>query len=441
MTGGLVAAVAPGSLAESLGVRPGDRALEVNGEPVSDVIDVQDYAAAPTVALEIEREGRRFLLRGERAEGQPLGLEFDHPTFDTDIRRCNNLCEFCFVVQMAPGMRRTLYIKDDDYRYSFLFGHYVTLTNLTDHDRWRIANQFLSPLYVSVHATDNALRRRILRNPDAPDIVEELAWLAGEGIEVHTQIVVTPGLNDGAYLAQSVRDLATLYPGVRSVSVAPVGLTRHHKSGLRLNTRAEAEAILDACDGWRTAFRADFGVNFVYPTDEWLLVAGRPIPPVEAYDGLELQENGLGCVRGFLDDWKAIRPKIERLARRQQPAYRSVTLVTGSLFAPTLAACAGELAERLDIPINVIPIRNDRLGETVTVAGLLMAGDVTAQLLAQADSLGEAIVLPRVMFDHPDGISLDDRPPVEVSQALGKPVALADTMSDVATLLLHQATP
>ena len=439
MTGGRIAHVEPGGLGEALGVRPGDVIRAVNDEPVSDVIDVQYYAAEPTVTLEMERGGRRLLLTGERAEGQPLGLVFDHPTFDTDMRRCNNRCEFCFVVQMAPGMRRTLYIKDDDYRYSFLFGHYVTLTNLTEGDRERIAAQYLSPLYVSVHATDPALRRRLLGNPTAPDILEELSWLAGEGIEVHTQIVVVPGLNDGPDLARSITDLAARYPGVRSVSVVPVGLTRHHKSGLRLNTRTEAEAILDSCDAWRTAFRADFGVNFVYPTDEWYLLAGRPIPPVEAYDGLELEENGLGCVRGFLDDWEAICSQVERPARQRGRVYQSATLVTGMLFAPTLAACARELAEKTGIAIDVAPIQNERLGETVTVAGLLMAGDVIARLRERGDSLGELVVLPRVMFAHPDGISLDDGSPEDIGQAVGRPVALADLMSDLAARLFGES--
>ena len=423
--GGLITAVAPGSLADRLGVRPGDVLLAVNGEPVEDVIDVQYYAAEYEVALTLQRDGQTITLRGERDELQPLGLSFAHPTFDVDIRRCNNLCPFCFVLQMSPRFRRTLYIKDDDYRYSFLFGHFVTLTNLSEHDEWRIVEQGLSPLYVSVHATDPDLRRRVLGNPDAPDIMEQLAWLTGEGIEVHTQIVVTPGVNDGAHLEKSVRDLATLYPGVRSVSVVPVGLTKHHRYGMRPNTPEEANVVLDACHVWREEYRQRFGVNFVYPTDEWYLVTGRPIPPLEAYDGLDLRENGLGVVRYFMDEWEASQQEIE-----MPPRVGSLTLVTGKLFGPVLARYAGELAEKGGLFSEVVPITNTRLGETITVAGLLMGEDVIAQLQSR-EIRGEVVVLPRVMFDHPGGISLDDRSPLEIARALGKPVALADMMGDL----------
>lgn len=426
--GGLVTAVEPGSLAEQLGVLPGDVLLRVNGEPVEDVIDVQYYAAEYRVELALVRGGDEIALSGERAEMQPLGLSFAHPTFDIDIRRCNNLCEFCFVLQMAPRFRRTLYIKDDDYRYSFLFGHYVTLTNLSEHDERRIVEQGLSPLYVSVHATDLDLRRQVLRNPDAPDIMEQLGWLIGEGIEVHTQVVVTPGQNDGAHLERSVHDLSVLYPGVLSVSIVPVGLTKHHRYGFRTNTREEAEVVLDACEGWQAEFRRALGVGFAYPTDEWYLITGRPIPPLADYDGLDLTENGLGLVRRFMDDWTETQRELSG-----PPRLKRLTLATGALFAPTLAAHAAQFAARSGVATEVAPITNTRLGETITVAGLLMGEDVIAQLTGR--DLGDALVLPRVMFDHPDGISLDDRSPQDIARTLGVPVALADMMGDLVDLV------
>ena len=430
--GGTVQEVHPRSFAARVGVKPGDVLLSVNGEPVEDVIDVQFYAADHQVEFKVRRGEEELKLGGRRHEGELLGLDFVHPTFDVDIRRCNNLCGFCFVLQMAPRMRRTLYIKDDDYRYSFLFGHYVTLTNLSEKDEWRIVNQGLSPLYVSVHATDLELRRKCLRNPTAPDIMVQLRRFINEGIEFHTQIVVTPGLNDGVHLERSVHDLADLYPGVRSVSVVPVGLTKHHKYGKRINTPAESALVLDACQSWQAEFRARLGVNFVYPTDEWYLVTGRPVPPAEAYDDLDLTENGLGMVRQFLDEWNEVKEELS-----ESPPVKRLTLVTATLFAPVLEKCAAEFTALSGVTTEVVPIVNARLGETITVAGLMMGEDVITQLRGR--ELGEVVVLPRLMFDHPERISLDDCSLGDVANALGKPVALADLMGDLVDIVYKQA--
>ncbi len=428
---GQIIAVEPGSFAETVGVQPGDGLRAINGTPVEDVIDVQYYAAEDWLELALIRDGAEITLSGAREDLQPLGLEFAHPTFDTDIRRCNNLCPFCFVLQMPPRMRRTLYIKDDDYRYSFLFGHYVTLTNLSEHDWARIKAQHLSPLYVSVHATDMEARRACLGNPTAPDVLAQLRELAAEHITLHTQLVITPGLNDGPVLEQSVQDLAALWPAVESVSVVPVGLTKHHRYGKRPNNRAESEAILDRCAAWQAEFMARFGARFVYPTDEWYLTTGRPLPPLEAYDDLEsLQENGLGMVRHFLNEWAQVR-------REEVPALKPVmkrlTLATAALFAPVLAGTTAELSMDAGVSIDVVPIRNERLGETITVAGLLMAEDALAQL--EGRELGDAVILPRIMFDHPEGTSLDDIHPQQIAARLGRPVALADLMGDIVDVL------
>lgn len=430
---GVVLSVEPGSLADALGLRAGDEVLAVNGQPVEDVIDVQFHAAEDTVTITYRRAGEPGEARGRRAGGQALGLEFVHPTFDIDIRRCNNLCPFCFVLQTAPRMRRTLYIKDDDYRYSFLYGHFVTLTNLSERDWRRIDEQRLSPLYVSVHSTDLENRRACLGNPTAPDILPQLRWLAERGIVMHTQLVVTPGLNDGPWLERSVRDLAGLYPAVRTVSVVPVGLTRHHRYGRRPHTVDEARAVLAAVAGWQAEALQRWGERFVYPTDEWFLQTGTRIPPRTYYAGLDLQENGLGQARDFLDEWRRARRELRPDPRGRRPvpelAGRTATLVTGALFAPTLARAAAEFDALAGTRLEVVPVLNERLGHTITVAGLLMGQDVIAQL--QGRPLGECVVLPRVMFDHPDGISLDDVPPLEIARALGRPVFLADALGDV----------
>jgi putative radical SAM enzyme (TIGR03279 family) len=407
---------------------PGDELLAVNGHSVEDVIDVQFYSAEERVELTARRAGRAFTVGGERDYDQPLGLEFIHPTFDFDIRRCNNLCAFCFVLQMAPKMRRTLYIKDDDYRYSFLYGHFVTLTNLSERDWERIDRQHLSPLYVSVHATELDVRRKLLRNENAPDVLAQLRWLAKRGIELHTQLVVTPGLNDGEHLERSVRDLAEFWPAVRSVSIVPVGITKHHKYGERPNTPAEMNAVLDTVQRWQKEFLKTFGARFAYPTDEWYLVTQRPLPPRAHYDGLALEENGLGMVRGFLDEWRKAKRKTFKFQ------ISKATLATGELFAPVLREAAGELARLGGVAMEVVPLRNERLGETITVAGLLMGQDAIAQLRER--DLGELVILPRIMFDHPTGVALDDVSVADISKAIGRPVKLATTMRDVLDALL-----
>lgn len=431
--GGLISQVVRGSVAEGVGLRPDDVLLAINGNRVEDVIDVQFYGAEEQLTLEIEREGQPLTITTGRDYFQPLGLEFAHPTFDIDIRRCNNLCEFCFVLQMAPKFRRTLYIKDDDYRYSFLFGHFVTLTNLSDHDWWRIETMRLSPLYVSVHVTDWELRRQFLRNKKAPDIMAQLRWLAGRGIELHTQLVIVPGFNDGPWLERSIRDLAELYPAVQSISVVPVGLTRQHKYQMRPHTPAEAAATLDFVEAQQALYRQRFGRAFVYPTDEWYLVTGRDVPPAGAYDGQQLQENGLGMVRRFLNAWRKEKREIKAWQRangRPSPhPGRAITLATATLFAPTLQHTAADFASLTETAVTVKAIVNHRLGETITVSGLLMAQDVIEQLAGTGDN--SLLVLPNIMFDHPQQISLDDLSPMAVSRALSRPVALADSLGDV----------
>ena len=432
--GGIISAILPGSVAAATDLQPGDELLAINGNRVEDVIDVHYFAGEETLDLLIQRGEESFIYEVERSYGQQLGLEFEHPTFDTDIRRCNNLCEFCFVLQMAPRFRRTLYIKDDDYRYSFLFGHYVTLTNLSSHDWQRIESMRLSPLYVSVHVTDLNMRRQFLRNMSAPDILEQLRWLAERGIEIHTQIVIVPEFNDGAWLEKSIEDLAGLWPSVKSISLVPVGLTRHHKYGMRTHSKSEAEAVLAHTQQLQQDFKRRLGKRFVYATDEWYLVCGQPVPPLNHYGGQELQENGLGMVRRFLDEWEMASEEIgQRLHQDSATAsvngYERIILVTGTLFADTLRGVASQFAKLIGLDVEVRPIVNVRLGESITVAGLLMGEDVLSQL--ETAPSGDLVVLPRIMFDHPDSVSLDNLSPADIAKRLGSPVALADLMGDV----------
>lgn len=434
--GGRISAVRRGSLAAKIGLRPGDLLLAVNGHPVEDVIDVRYHAAEETVSLRWKR-GRRILTgEGSRAPRSDLGLDFSYPTFDTDIRRCNNRCPFCFVMQMAPGMRRTLHIKDDDYRYSFLFGHFVTLTNLRARDWRRIARQRLSPLYVSVHATEPEVRERCLGNPKAGDILNRLRYLAENRIEVHTQAVLTPGWNDGPHLDRTLQDLAVLYPSVRSCSVVPVGVTRFQKNGVRPYDPAAMEAVIRQVEQSQREFLGRLGSRFAFLTDEWYLSTGRPVPPLDSYEAIDLRENGLGLARNFLEDWNALRRRLSGRAIRSR--YSQATLVTARLFQKTLKSAAAEFSSLTGVPLRVLGVSNRYFGETITVTGLLTARDVIDALRGKEDD--GPVLLPQIMFCHPDTISLDDLSPRDVAEAARSEVYLVEAMSGVADSLSGKNT-
>jgi putative radical SAM enzyme (TIGR03279 family) len=281
------------------------------------------------------------------------------------------------------------------------------LTNLSEADWQRIEEQHLSPLYVSVHATETDLRRRFLGNPAAPDVLAQLRRLAAINVTVHAQIVVRPGVNDGGHLDRSIEDLAALHPSVRSVSVVPVGLTRHHRFSCRLHTDAEMRDVRDQVSRWQAQLRDSLGVAFVYLSDEWYVRLGEDVPPTAHYDDLDLTENGVGLVRHFLDHQQ--RKLASRISDLDAP-----TLVTGTLFAPVLrAALAGFSAD-------VVSVVNRFFGESVTVAGLLIAEDVIAEL--EDRELGEAVVLPPAMFGGPEGQSMDEMWPTDVEQTLERRV-------------------
>ena len=419
--GGIIAAVRTGSVAEELGLRPGDELLSINGHPLRDVIDYRFYGAEEELELVIRRDGQRLVCLVERSYGEELGIEFVEPTFD-GIRRCNNRCPFCFVDQLPRGMRRSLYVKDDDYRLSFLFGNFVTLTNLTEADWQRLAEQRLSPLYVSVHATDLALRRRLLGNPSAPDVLQQIRRLGELGIRVHAQIVLVPGLNDGEHLARTVADLAALHPTVQSIAVIPVGLTKHRPPGLRPYTPDEARAIVAQVESWQRQYRARYSVGLVYAADEWYLLAGEEVPQAEEYDGFPQLENGVGLTRLLLDERLQITGGGLQVGK--------VTLVCGTLIAPVLEALVADWGKSIAFPRSVvIPVENRFFGPTVTVSGLLVGRDVIEALRGR--DLGEVVFLPRAMFDAAGKRTLDDMSPAEIEERLGTRVEVAGTLGEV----------
>ena len=423
--GGQVAHVRSGSIADSAGIRAGDRLLSINGHTLRDVIDFRFFGADETLRLVLERStGRSQTLHLSRDYGEDLGIEFSSPTFD-GIRRCRNHCDFCFVHQLPPGLRPSLYVKDDDYRYSFLFGNFITLTNLQEEDWQRLAEQRLSPLYISVHATDCKLRARILGVPAVPDVLDQIQRLGNLGIVVHTQIVVTHGLNDGPSLDQTVRDLAALHPTVSSIALVPVGITRYHACGLRTLTAQEAKQIVTRFEPLRQNRQRRTGVGLVYCSDEFYLMANMPVPPTVAYDGFPQLANGVGLTRELLNDWE----QTVRQGRRDLWPHHKTTLVCGTLIAPTMQKLVSELGHQIGTAARVVPVPNRFFGPTVTVSGLLMAEDVLDALRGR--DLGELVVLPRTMFDAAGKVTLDDLQLTDIKDQLDVRVTMADRLSEI----------
>ena len=429
---GRIAAVAPGSLAEEAGLRPGDRVVAVNQTKLRDQIDYRFEIADAVVELTVEREHGQGYVEFTKAPDEPLGIEFTDDAFDS-TRTCNNKCFFCFLKGLPKGLRRTLYIKDDDYRLSLLHGNFVTLTNLTDADWERIAEQRLSPLNVSVHATELALRRELLGNSHAPDIVEQLRRLDQLGIQAHTQVVLCPGVNDGAALDRTIGDLLDL-PNVQTIAVVPVGSSleadaRLRHPGLRAHTVKEARLLLRQVRRWQRVAQAQRGVVTVFPADEFYLQGRARIPGAATYGDFSQWENGIGMVRTLLDDWNTTRRRLKRRKENRVPILKHVTVACGTLIAPTLQTVMLEVASLVGARIDVVPIQNSLFGPRINVSGLLPGGAIIEQL--RPHKLGEHIFLPRASLDYFGQRFLDDETPAQLSATLERPIAFAYTVSEI----------
>ena len=433
---GLVSAVRSGSLAEEAGIEAGDAISAIDGRTLRDVVDFQFYAAAHEVQVAIKKaNGLDDLVLFEKDIDEDLGIEFERATWD-EVTLCNNNCFFCFLKGLPKGMRKTLYTKDDDYRLSFLHGNFVTLTNLEEADWERLAEQRLSPLNVSVHATELDLRRKMLSNPTAPDILEQLRRLGSLGLRAHTQIVLCPGVNDGAHLERSVRDLGALYPTVQTVSVVPVGASPKledwslQRDGIELvrPTPEYARGVLAILRPLQQEFRRTHGATIVQCSDEYYVTAGEPVPGRAAYDGFPQYENGIGMVRTMLDDWSR--------ARRKAPpgcaAGKRVVIGTAALIAPMLSQVANDVAAVTGAEIHVQGVTNTVFGERVNVSGLICGKDYVEQIDARAANL---VILPRPSLDYFGEKFLDSMTVEDAEEALGKPLAFASVWSEVLELL------
>ncbi len=414
MTGLLIETVLPGSPAERAGLMPGEHLLAIDGQRLRDLIDYTWLASDDEAELTVrDRSGTQRNVWLEPEPGEPLGLTFAPP----EPKRCGNNCLFCFVHQLPKGLRRPLYVKDEDYRLSFLQGTYVTLTNLKGTELRRIIAQRLSPLYISVHATEPLLREQLLGRSGIPPILEQLTRLAEARIQMHTQVVLCPGLNDGPHLEQTVSDLAALYPAVQSLAVVPVGLTSHRQRLPQLTPMDRAYAA-DFLDQWLPRMRAlnkRLGEPFLQLADEFFLKAGRPFPALKEYGDLPQWENGVGMVPWF-------QHQAGRVIKRARPLARplTATVVTGCSAIGFVSEFLREVASRTGAVLNAIAIPNRLFGERVTVTGLVAGRDIVATL--QGQTLGELVLVPEVMLKEGEGRFLDDLTTQELSQALQLPV-------------------
>jgi putative radical SAM enzyme (TIGR03279 family) len=403
--GGRIASVEPGGPAERAGLAAGDIVACVEGEPLRDVIDWMWTADGDGVDLRVRdaRDVERDVTI-RRDWDEPWGLEFDGVVFD-GIRECDNACVFCFVAQLPPGMRPALYVRDDDFRLSFLAGNFVTLTNLSDDDVDRIIEQRLSPMHVSLHAVDADVRRALMC-PTAEDrALEFVDRLLAAGIALHVQIVLVPGVNDGTVLDRSLEWLAGR-EGVESVGIVPVGITRYQsRIASGYDSPEAARAVLEQLALWRARLRAERGLAWVHAADEFHLAAGEALPAWDDYDGFPQFENGIGMVRAFIDETGEELGALSHSPSGAAPGASRVMLITGAFFAPVLRSLLPGLA-RAGCPVDVLPVANDLLGGNVGVAGLLGGGDI-ARAVASSRDEADIFLIPDVAIND-DELFLDD---------------------------------
>lgn len=415
-------AVTPGSPAADAGVAAGSTLVSLNGRPVMDALELRFAETAGHVVLVWRDAGgqeRRAAIT--KPDDLRLGLDVDPLT----MQACNNKCTFCFAHQNARGMRRALYFKDDDYRFSFLNGNFATLTNLTDADTARIIEERLSPLYVSVHATDWSLRNQMLGNPKAPNVLAQIARFAAARIEMHTQVVLCPGVNDGAQLAKTLDDLQPFYPVVATVALVPVGLTQYRERlpVLRAPDGTYARELLAWAESRRRHCLRELGSRFVFPSDEFYLLAGRPFPSARSYEGYAQLGNGVGGSRKFLEEF---RRQATRLPGGVNP-NRRVTVVTGMLAVSVLTPVIERLNGIHGVDVRLVPVRNAFFGGSVTCAGLLTGADILQTLERESDNLGDEIVIPSICLKDDEDVFLDDRRLADVGVHCRRPVVRVNT--------------
>ncbi len=416
--------VQPGSIAEKLGLSIGDELVTIAGEPIIDQIDYQALTAHRRFEMTVRHtDGREEVLQVRKQDWEPLGVTLDQSIVSSP-RPCKNHCVFCFIDQMPPGMRKTLYVKDDDWRLSLMMGNYITMTNIDDQELDRIIRRRVSPLFISVHCTDPDMRGKLLRNPKAAQIMDNLRTLKEHGIRFHCQIVLCPGWNDGDILMKSIRELAELTPAAQSVALVPIGLTKH-RDGLPYIKPYDgqmARELIESVLPLQEQFLHEMGTRFVFPADEFYCLSGLPLPEDEEYEDYPQIENGVGMLRMFETD---LRYAAEDFPV-EETAPRKLCIATGTSIAPFLQRLADQYAPK-GTTVEVRPIINRFFGKSVTVAGLITGGDLVEQC---RDVQADEILIVRSMIRAEGDLFLDDMPVEAVRKALPAPLLITENSGE-----------
>ncbi|TFH00742.1 MAG: DUF512 domain-containing protein [Calditrichales bacterium] len=406
------------SIAAEIGLKPGDKVVKVNDHLVKDQIDFRYYSAEEKIELLVQRDTEQFIYEIEKDYNEDIGIDLEA----MKMKACGNNCVFCFVYQNPRGMRKAVYFKDEDYRFSFLYGHYVTLTRLKEEELQRIVSQQLSPLYISVHATEEKTRKLLLGINRDDHLFEKIDFLVKGGIELHAQIVLCPGINDGKIFDKTVADLKSYYPGVRSIAVVPVGLTRHREQlyDLRIHTPEELQKMIDYTDEMRARLYKELEDNFVYLSDEFYIKAGQPLPPADYYDAFYQIENGVGEFRDMINRFKEDFATSDK--KLSTPV--KITWVTGTLAAGNLEKhIISKLRKVENLTIDLVPVKNDFYGHSIEVSGLLVGKDIHDHL--KNIDLGDYVFLPPRVLNH-DHLFLDDWSVQKIEESLNVPVIVYD---------------
>lgn len=418
----LITKVLPDSIAAEVGFESGDRLVAINGNRPRDLIDYQFLCADEVLELEVlDATGKTHQVEIEKDYDEDLGLEFDTALFDGLIQ-CNNHCPFCFIDQQPPGKRQSLYLKDDDYRLSFLYGSYLTLTNLSQREWERIEKLRLSPLYVSVHATEPEIRIRLLKNPRAGQILQHLEWFKARRLQIHAQVVVCPGINDAVHLERTLLDLASFHTGevpvVASVAVVPVGLTRFRPTADELTpvSREKAVEVINQVQALQSAFQQQMKSTFAWLADEWFLIAGAQLPPETHYEEYPQIDNGVGSIRSFLKQFQ--NAALSLPSRLYHP--RKFTWVVGNAVEKAFHPILHQLNQVEGLEVNMVALCSDYWGQSITVTGLLTGQDLLQGL--RGKYLGDAILIPDIMLKSGETRFLDDMTVEELAKEIDTPI-------------------